>query len=460
MNRVLLIVLTVLFTFSGVAQDLTGKKLLKSANALMKVDKDAEALDLLTKNYSSEDKLAPVITLEIGKLYAEAKKLDSANWYLKLSEESGNSKNTEEIERVRNQVEKAKELYQLEMLTGWRAFDKKDFVAANLNFDAALIWDIGNYEVYQAKGEILAKEGENRKAIKWYTQALTHYFHGNKEKAHAYEHLADAQLSLGQGSHTINSCDLGLELTPENKELFFLKARAYSIQGLNSEANTYFIKVIRLQPDHVRSWFYCGESYFKMKDYPKAVKSLSTCLRYDSTYYEAYGVRGEANFAMEKYQDAKRDFELFSFRVDSNDYAMNAAGICDFKSGNYQDAVKSFEQAVDLNPSKSYRYNLVRGYIANNQNKEALVICEAIAQSNRSDIRYNVVHVQSLMNLMRYKDAENYLNESIDSNPYVLEYLELGVELFELTGNKAASKNAESISGNLEVDRRNHDLRF
>lgn len=460
MNKLFLIAFTALLYVGGNAQELTGKKLLKSASSLAKEGKVVEARDLLNKNYSSEDKWASFLTFELGKLYANSKMLDSADWYFELTKKSNNRKLEDKLNASEASLSQKKEQFKIEILTGWKAMDAGDPKMANQGFDNALLLDTGNYEPYQAKGEILAKEGKMRAAVLKYQKALTKFFPDSKDKTHLMEHLAAAQIKMGDPYSAIKTCRLGLQLEPENQELLFLTATAYYAQKMFLEANTNFIKVIRLAPDHTQAWFYSGSSYYAGKDYSNAIKCFNSCLKYDSNYYSAYSERAKTYIAMNKYEEAKKDYAYLVKIMDGNFYAMNAAGICDFHSENYEKAVKNFQNAVALSPTKSYKYNLARAYMENNQNEEALIICEEFAESSPTNKRFNIIHVKCLMRLKRFTEAEVYLNQSITKNPHVLEYLELGAELFEITGNQAASKNATSIGGDLNVDRINQDLRF
>ncbi len=461
MKKFLFIALLTTVCIPVVSQELYGKKLLKKAASYSKTGKEEEARKVLLKNYTPEDKYASNINLEIGKLYAKAKMLDSAHIYFDSTANGNNSKLKEDLESARKLVKNNKEQYQIEILSGWRIMDKKtDLESAISAFESALKLDVGNYEAYQGIGEVLTKQGKNKEAMVWYAKAITKYFPSNEEKAHCYEHMAISQVNLQKTGEAINYCNKGLMLNSKNKGLLFIRAKSYFSQNLFLEANTDFIKVIRLQPDNAEAWFYSGASYLKMQDYQNAVNSLSSCITYDSTNQNAYKSRGEAYVSQLDFENGKKDFQYLAKVIPSNFYAINAMGICDYYLRNFPESVKNFETVSSLNAPEYYKYNLVRAYMENDQNKEALIICKEWAQSNRGNLRYNVVHIKTLMNLNKFKEAQTYLEESMKMNAFVVEYLELAKEIYERSGYKRAAKDAASQIGSIQINPINQDLLF
>ena len=96
----------------------------------------------------------------------------------------------------------------------------------------------------------------------------------------------------------------------------------------------------------------------------------------------------------------------------------------------------------------------------NGQNKEALIICNDWAESNRGNLRYNVVHIKTLMNLGKFKEAQTYLEESMKMNSFVLEYFELAEEIYKQNGDKRAEKDMSSQIGSMNLIPINQDLLF
>ena len=461
MNKFLLIVGLLIFSVQPIfSQKLKGKKLLKEAKVLLDQGKEREAISVLRVNFNVEDKSVVLISKELAELYVNIKFLDSANYFLSISERQNNDKIQAEIAALQSVVKANTEIYKIEVLSGWKAFDQEDYLSADEHFSKALEYDLGNYEAYLGKAEILAIGGQNKEALKGFNESLIKYFPNLSEKAHIYEHIAEVHLVDRNTLLALDACNMGLELDPENKGLHFYKGKSFYLQRLFDEANVELIKYLRLDPSKPEAWYYSGECYYELEEYSKAVSSLVKSIDLDTTNIDAYNLRGRAYYMIEDYQNAKSDFvKLNSVHIE-NFYAINAIGLCEYQLKNYAKAVAQFEKSTELNPSVYYYYNLMQAYVANNQNKEAVALGEELAKKYRANPKFNIVHCQALINLGKYQEAKEWLEGSMAYNQYIERYVKLGVEINKELGNVPQSKDLESRLSNYVSDPLNMELKF
>lgn len=458
-KRILLVLVLASATSFSFAQNLKGKKLLKQANALVEKGDARAAISLLTQNFSAEDKMVGNISLQLTSLLIDAKLLDSANYYLAYAEKEESSKLADQVQTRKTQINNAKEQFKIATLLAWKAFDKEDYLTATEQFTKALTIDVGNYEPYLGNSEILFVGGQHEEAIKGFKKSLTKFISTPKEKAHIYEHLAEAYLLKRNTLQTIKACDAGLEIAPENSGLLFYKAKAFYFQRQFLEAEDLFTQFIRFNPEDAEAWYMRGACFYNLKDFDQAVSSFSSSIKFDSIN-DAFNLRGRSYYNGKDYTNALKDFQFLSAQFKGNFYAINAMGLSYFGNNQFDSAVVKFEEAVKLSSTFSYKFNLVNAYLKNGQNDKAETLCLEMAEENRGSERVNILLCKALINQKKYSEAEAWLAGSQKINPFVSEYFEIGEELFKLTGNTAASKDFKSRGSSMELNRINMDLMF
>jgi tetratricopeptide (TPR) repeat protein len=437
-----------------------GKKLLKQASVLVEKGDERKAISLLSNNFNETDKYVDLVGYELAELLVKAKLLDSANYYLRYSEKKESSKIDGEIALKRTKIDSLKEQFNIANLTAWKAFDAEDYLTADAQFSKALSIDLGHYEPYLGKAEILFVGGQHEQSIKGFKESLKRYFPTVKEKAHVYEHLAEAFLVERNSMQTIKACDSGLEIDPDNSALLFYKAKAYYYQRLFIEAEEYFTKFIRFNAVHAEAWYYRGACFYYLRKYEEAANSITTSIENDSTQNDAYNLRGRSWYELKEYDKAVHDFDKLSQQFEGNFYAINAKGLCYYAMKEFDSAVVNFEQAVKLSPTASYQFNLINAYIKNNQNEEAVELCLELSEENRSSEKLNILHCQALINMKKYEQAKEWLEGSLKINPYVTEYFDLGQTIYKEIGNTSESKEFKSRSSSYELNPINMDLLF
>ncbi|MGB0805524.1 MAG: tetratricopeptide repeat protein [Salibacteraceae bacterium] len=453
--------LVVIFLFFGFfhginAQTISGKKIVKQAKVLVENGNERAAISLMVSNFNESDKSVDLLALELSKLYVKAHLLDSSKYYLRYVE---SAKLMDESTNLTSKVDSLKEQYNIAILTAWKSFDNKDYQNANASFSEALTYDIGHYEGYLGKSEILLIEGDHQQAIVGFKEALTKYFPNKKEQAHAYEHLAEAYLVERDAFQAIKVCDLGLGLDPENRGLVYFKAKGKYFQRLFLESKELFTQYLRFYPEDPQVNHYIGSCWYYLRNYKEAIPFFSSAIKFNGIN-ENYNLRGRSYYEEGNYDLAIKDFQKLSSQYNDNFYAFNALGVSNYAYAKYDSAVVYMEKAVELSPTFAYQFNLIKAYMANGQNKLAISLCNKMAEKYRASNKLNVVHCEALINEGDYKSAKEWLEGSVQLNPYVKEYFELAELIYQKLGDIDSSKDYKSRGESVQLSPLNFDLTF
>ncbi|MFT6322600.1 MAG: tetratricopeptide (TPR) repeat protein [Halieaceae bacterium] len=446
--------------FSVHGQNLKGKKLLKESTLLVEQGKQREAISLLAKNFSKEDKNYDLVGLELAEHLINVKLLDSANYFLSVAETHEKTKIGEELASQRRVLDAEIEKYKMEVLLAWKEFDQDDFTKANEHFSKSLTFDIGNYEAYLGLAEIQFRGGANVEAINGLKESLTKYCANSQDKAHIYEHLAEVYLTQRNSLAAIKACNTGMEIDADNFSFFYFKGKGLYYQRLFMEADNLFANYLRFKPESSETWFLRGDCYYNVREFENAILNLNKSLSIDSLNTDAFNIRGRSYFELKKYELAVADFSYLNQLYEGNFYAINALGVCEYYAGDYSSSVMHFEESLALNPTDYNTFNIINAYTKNGQNNKALALCKELGKKNRGSVKFNIIHCQVLINMNDFEGAEIWLDESVKFNPYVLEYMQLGEVVYKNTGKIGKSKNSTSIMNDFEGNPINMDLVF
>ena len=449
-----------LTSISVKAQEIHGKKLLKQAVSLEANDDTRGAIDLINSNLEKNGKYQSDIDLKLAALQVNAYLLDSAKISLSRAESFNNEKILEEIILLKQTLASKKEHYQIAVALGNKFLIEKNNDSALASFNEAITFDTGNYEAYLGFGEIEENSGEIDASIVSFKQALTKYNNDIHEQSHVYEHLAKAYLAKRMAKEAISVCDAGIEIDPTNQELIFRKGQGQYYQRNFRFAISSFNQFINSGGKVTEAYGYRANCFYEIKKYEEAVSDFNQALAIDSTLTEAYYQRGLSYYQLKKYDNAKSDFEYLITLNENNFVAYNAVGVCDYANGNFKEAVANFEKTVKISTSQSYQYNLGMAYFENNQFDEALVVFNTLGKLNRDEPKYNVMHCKVLLAKKDYNSANEWVEASMKTNPYVKEYLEVSGEIYDKLGRTLDSKDMISRTNDIYGDPVDFTLKF
>jgi tetratricopeptide (TPR) repeat protein len=190
----------------------------------------------------------------------------------------------------------------------------------------------GSVRAWDLLGAAYANNGEFRKAIKAYTQAL----HLNPDSSQNWLELGLLYGKIGRRDKQIESYRKAVLNNPEYPGGWFRLAVAYRDADQFSDALEASQQVTRINPVHVSAWMIQGYSYGKLGDQAREIEAYLQAINIDQYSAEAYVSLGVA------YCNAHRE----------------------------EDEVASYQQALHVNPDESSAlFNLGHYYMAHG-NKE------------------------------------------------------------------------------------------
>jgi tetratricopeptide (TPR) repeat protein len=461
MNKLFFIlIVSALSLMNANAQNLNGKKLLKSVQKLEQAKQYKAGIDLIHLNITNAGKLENKVALKLVELQVKSMLLDSAKIYLSEIENVKEPKNIEKSKELEAEIVALKHKYKTEVTSGYLYLQKREFDRAKQAFQSALKYDTGNYEVWFRKGEQEHYTGSVEQAEMLYQKALTKYKDDEKEQAHVYVHLAEVYIIQRKFYEATQICDSALKINKKEDEAIFIKGQAQYFQRDFARASINFSKFLKSNPKSISSYNMRGNCYLEMERYSSAILNFTETIRLDSNMYDAYGNRGKCHFYLKQYDLAEKDYKKLTESYDGNYNALNALGICAYKQANYKSAVHYFEQVTTISSQEAYKFNLAMAYYKNDQLKLALRYFNELAESRRNQPNYNVGHTRVLMALKQYEKARVWLDASIKLTPHVREYYELSADLYLKVGAKDKVAKEEKIAHNISGDALSFDPVF
>lgn len=441
------------------SQELQGKKLVKSANEMVENGKERDAITLLTSNFHKDDKSVDLVVLNLSQLLVKHKLLDSANFYLSLIKIEESGKKSGELMTLKTEIDSLKEQYQIATISAWRAFDNEDYLTSDQEFSKALSIDEGYYESYAGKAEILFVGGNYKEAIQGFKESLTKYFPNEKEKAHVYEHLAEAYLAERNAFKTIQVCDEGLALEKENGKLLKYKATALYYQRQFMDAEEYFTQYLRFFPEDAEVLYMKGACFYNEKDYTNAIEVFTEAIKFKSIN-DAYNLRGRSYYETKVYDKAILDFQYLSNQFEGNFYAINAIGVVYYAENRFDSSIFYLEQAAESSGLYRHQFNLIKSYIAGAEYDKAISFCQTIEDGAKNQVTFYILFCEALMKSGNYMEAQLKLETAMEVNPFIKEYIEMAVIIYEKNGDTMRSKDFNSKSQGMNLYPQNMSMKL
>jgi tetratricopeptide (TPR) repeat protein len=172
---------------------------------------------------------------------------------------------------------------------------------------------------FLARGKAFSSFLEDDKALADYDQALkldTSLGEANFNKAMALLHKGDSAAAIGQFTAAI-------KFDPNYIDAITGRASAYNRKGDSQSAIADYSKAIQLNSNDAVIFYNRGVIYLKQLVYDKAVADLSAAIKLQPIFPEAYVNRGVAYTALNKWADARKDFQKAVDQEPSGDAGKN-----------------------------------------------------------------------------------------------------------------------------------------
>jgi type IV pilus assembly protein PilF len=177
-----------------------------------------------------------------------------------------------------------------------------------------------------------------------------------KQRAQRHIDMATAQLQAGNYTAGLKELLEAEKLTPDDPQIHFCLAMAYSGKGMNDEAVRETKKAIELKPDYSEAHNYLGTLYLNMGQYDRAIESFNRAVA--NPLYEtpslplynmgrAYYQKGDYLIALAKYDEAitKEPNTIILPLIEKD------RGVASLKAGYTNKAITHLKKSIELVPN-------------------------------------------------------------------------------------------------------------
>jgi tetratricopeptide (TPR) repeat protein len=129
---------------------------------------------------------------------------------------------------------------------------------------------------------------------------------------------ADACLSVNThyDDLIISYLDEVKDRQPKNPDLFIRYGNFYLQSKRAGEAVNEFERAIYFDQNSIGAYIKLGETYAKANNFKDAIIAFNKAILYDSSQIIGYKLRGDLYYSFAKYQDARKDYEIYMKRSD------------------------------------------------------------------------------------------------------------------------------------------------
>jgi tetratricopeptide (TPR) repeat protein len=164
---------------------------------------------------------------------------------------------------------------------------------------------------------------------------------------------------LGDFRGSVEACSKGIELDPQEPELFLRRGIAWFHLGLYGIALEDFEEAAGLSYDDPRPELWRGLTLIEIDRPLEAINAYASSIRRDRTFMLGYLNRGLAYLATNEPHKAEFDFNQAIRQKPKDHRAWSNRGVAQARQGRYREAVESYETALKISPNdKAVQQNL------------------------------------------------------------------------------------------------------
>ncbi len=201
------------------------------------------------------------------------------------------------------------------------------------------------------------------------------------------------------------------------KKIFDLAFKDHQ-KGNFANAEILYKKILKLEPNHLKTNFFLGTLFMQKKDFSSAEERFSRVVSIKPNHFYAYNYLGIIYKELKFFKKAKKNFDkAISLNKDYADGYYNL-GLLFKDNEDYKDAKKYYQKAIMLNPKHLNVYNNLGNVcsILGENNKAIENYKKAVKINPRNAQAYNNFG-NKLKELGKYKKSIEAYNKAIQINP-------------------------------------------
>lgn len=195
-----------------------------------------------------------------------------------------------------------------------------NYEAAAADYSTAIGKDSTNALLYWNRGETYRMMGEGTKALEDYAKFASI---GEGLTSDFYLKRAELYVDIEQYENALKDYESAIQLSPDQSILYEGRANIHFLMGDYNEAISDYNRFLS-SADQMDKKAYAvavgnrGYCYFSMQDLENALRDLNDCIKNDPDYAWAYFTRGQIYQALERYEEAKADYDKANEILEGN----------------------------------------------------------------------------------------------------------------------------------------------
>ncbi len=311
--------------------------------------------------------------------------------------------------------------------------------------------DPNNLDLLIARGTFHSKEGQHRKAIAIYKNAIDqHIDNGEIFPLIAYEYQ-----QLGEYKEAIKWLKQTLDAFPDDELALYNLSLCYDFLEANEKAISYFKKYLDSNPYSETAWYQLGLIYNKL-DKPKlALEAFDYAIVIDEYFTAAYFEKAKILEKTQQFEKAAETY-LLSFEFDEpSGYSYYRIGNCYRNMGDSKKALKFFRLAISEDPELDEAYlELSLINLANGKVFESIHNIRKAISLDNDNPDYLVVAADVYKQVGLYLEAtqcyEKILDHGFNEPELYIDYAELLLDMDEVNEALDLLKVAVGVHGDSE----------
>ncbi|KAM3093822.1 tetratricopeptide repeat protein [Phormidesmis sp. 146-12] len=274
---------------------------------------------------------------------------------------------------------------------------KKDYPAAEAEFQRAVEIDRNDPIAWFALGNVLSDQSRLDKAIAAYNQAIK-----LDPKYATYNNLGNALSRQNKLDEAITAYNQAIKINPKYADAYNNLGIALSKQNKLDEAITAYNQAIKINPKYAEAYNNLGIVLSDQSKLDKAITAYNQAIKINPKYAEAYNNLGIVLSDQSKLDKAIAAYnQAIKINPEYADAYYNL-GIALSKQNKLDEAITAYNQAIKLDPKHAEAYNNL-GNALTNQNR----LDEAIAAYNQAlQINSNLAQAYAIRGVAYFKKQQ------------------------------------------------------
>jgi len=221
---------------------------------------------------------------------------------------------------------------------------------------------------------------------------------------HAEKLVPGSAETLNAVSQAISAVERGLELDPQNADLYIQLARAELLQENHAAALETAQHALKLKPTDIVALNTAGLAAYYSNDLSQAIQYFTEAIRNNPEHSQSHMNLGNAFFQMGSWYRARRQYKKALQYIPEAQLAKTAyqraymyymIALSYHETKDYKQEITALNQALALDPTYFTAYRQMgRAYLARNEYRAARRVLEIAIQNAPTDEQIADVHVQ------------------------------------------------------------------